>query len=391
MSPRHSRATAGTVADADARRGVGLRDDDRMTEGPDLIADAAAVTPEWLTGVLRASGAAPPPAEVVSFDTESIGTGKLGENVRFSLSWDGADDAAVPASVVGKFASGDPTSRQAGLLTGTYVREVSFYQELADRVEMRVPRCHLARLDGQSGEFVLVFEDISPAHAGDQITGCTVDEAALAMEELALLHAGLWDDPALQGRGWLVTRRADGGQSLAAIYDALVGGFLAQYDDRLSDTARSAAEAFTGQVADWISGDEGPFTLLHGDYRLENMLFGDGPGASPLTVVDWQTPNVGPGPSDAAYFLGAGLPTELRRSHERELLEVYRQGLTVKGVELSAEDCWDRYRANTLAGLHMTVVASVLVGREERSDEMFLTMAERHAAHVIDLDALREL
>jgi hypothetical protein len=362
-----------------------------MSDGPNLTAAAAAVTPEWLTEVLRASGAAAAPAEVTAFDTESIGTGKLGENVRFTLAWDGVDGAPVPASVVGKFASGDPTSRQAGLLTGTYVREVSFYRELADRVQMRVPACHLARLDPQTGEFVLVFEDITPAAAGDQITGCTVDEAALAMEELALLHAGLWDDPVLDGRDWLVTRSADGGQSLAAIYDALLGGFVGQYDGRLSETARSAAEQFGGRVADWISGDEGPFTLLHGDYRLENMLFGAGAGAAPLTVVDWQTPNVGPGPSDAAYFLGAGLPTELRRSHEQELLEIYRQGLVAKGVELSAGDCWDRYRANTLAGLHMTVVASVLVGREDRSDEMFLAMAERHAAHVDDLGTLRDL
>ena len=35
----------------------------------------------------------------------------------------------------------------------------------------------------------------------------------------------------------------------------------------------------------------------------------------------------------------------------------------------------------------MAVVASVLVGRSEHGDEMFLAMAERHAAHVDDLDS----
>jgi len=88
------------------------------------------------------------------------------------------------------------------------------------------------------------------------------------------------------------------------------------------------------------------------------------------------------------------LPTELiarhglkRRAHERELLEVYRRGLGAQGVDVTMQDCRRAYRVNAFAGLHMAVVASVLVGRSESGDEMFLAMAERHAAHVEDLDS----
>ena len=53
--------------------------------------------------------------------------------------------------------------------------------------------------------------------------------------------------------------------------------------------------------------------LVHGDYRLDNMLFGQ-PGADrALTVVDWQTVTWGPAMTDVAYFLGCALPSELRR------------------------------------------------------------------------------
>ena len=53
--------------------------------------------------------------------------------------------------------------------------------------------------------------------------------------------------------------------------------------------------------------------LVHGDYRLDNMLFGE-PGADrPLTVVDWQTVTWGPAMTDVAYFLGCALPDDLRR------------------------------------------------------------------------------
>ncbi len=373
-------------------RAVGEKGSPGLTMGalPAIIAEPSLVTPEWLTDVLVASGAARAGASVVSQVATPVGTGKLGENVRFELQWSDGPDGA-PASVVGKFPSADPTSRQAGLVTGIYVREVSFYRELAHRVGMRIPACHLADVDLGTGEFVLILEDITPARQGDQVTACSADEAAIAMEQLALLHASLWDDPELEGRDWLTRRGADGGQSLSEFYRGLVGSFIEQYADRLTDRTRSVVERFTPYVTSWLATDREPFTLLHGDYRLENMLFGTGGGAPPLTTVDWQTPSVGPGPSDAAYFLGAGLKTSERRTHERELLEVYRRGLTAKGIDIGPDECWASYRVNTFAGLHMAVVASVLVGRDPRSDEMFLAMAERHAAHVEDLEAFDAL
>lgn len=352
----------------------------------ELQADPDQLTPEWLTAVLRSSGAVGEEAKIASFEHTRIGTGKLGDNIRFELEWAG-DAEGAPASIVGKFASMDPTSRQAGLMTGIYVREIRFFQELADRVKMRIPRHHYADIDMETGAFAVIMEDIRPARQGSQVDACDVDEAAVAMEQLALLHGSMWDSPDLEGREWLGKRSENGGEALAAIYEGMVSMFLTQYEGRLSDAAALAAERFTPLVGAWLCTDEGkPLTLLHGDYRLENMLFGDGPGAPPLTTVDWQTVGVGAGPSDAAYFLGAGLHTEDRRTHERELLEIYREGLVAQGIELGADDCWAAYRANAFAGLHMAVVASVLVGRTEHGDEMFLAMAERHSAHVEDLE-----
>src|SRR5690606_33927671 len=133
-----------------------------------------------------------------------------------------------------------------------------------------------------------------------------------------------------------------------------VATFLDRFGDRLSPTASAVAERFTPLVGAWIRSDEGqPLTLLHADYRLENMLFGRAPGVPALTTVDWQTPTLGAGPSDAAYFLGGSLPTAVRREHERELLELYRQGLRAGGVEVDADACFESYRRNAVAGVHM--------------------------------------
>ena len=52
-------------------------------------------------------------------------------------------------------------------------------------------------------------------------------------------------------------------------------------------------------------------------------LFATPDGGPPVTVVDWQTAAVGVGPSDVAYFVGAGLLPDDRRRHERALVERY--------------------------------------------------------------------
>ena len=73
---------------------------------PPLVADPDLVTPEWLTHVLRHAGAIDAATTVASFAATPIGTGQVGANVRYSLSYDspyGHPGAPGPATVVGKF------------------------------------------------------------------------------------------------------------------------------------------------------------------------------------------------------------------------------------------------------------------------------------------------
>jgi hypothetical protein len=72
----------------------------------------------------------------------------------------------------------------------------------------------------------------------------------------------------------------------------------------------------------------------------------------------------------------------VRRYHER---------LGGAGVELAWDDCWRSYRRGTVAGVIMALAASMLVERTERGDDMFMVMAERHARHALDVDALAAL
>ena len=85
-------------------------------------------------------------------------------------------------------------------------------------------------------------------------------------------------------------------------------------------------------------------TVVHNDFRLDNMLFSDAPDAAPITVVDWQTVGVGRGPADIAYFLGSSFPeAATRRGCEQGLIAAYHEGLLSYGVtNYSLEECWDR-------------------------------------------------
>jgi aminoglycoside phosphotransferase (APT) family kinase protein len=105
-------------------------------------------------------------------------------------------------------------------------------------------------------------------------------------------------------------------------------------------------------------------------------------------VVDWQSVTLANPLVDVAYFMGAGLQPEARRSVEREIVRDYHRAICEAGVTgYDPERCWSDYRRGVFSGFAVTVIASVMVQQTERGDEMFTAMARRHARHALDLGA----
>jgi len=357
---------------------------------PPLVADPDLVTPEWLTHVLRHAGAIDAATKVASFAATPIGTGQVGANVRYSLSYDrpdGRTGAPGPATVVGKFSSRDETSAAAGVATLTYETEVAFYRDLADTVDISRPHCHFAELQSGTADVVLVMEDIAPAEQGDQIAGCTVRQAGLAVDEAARLHGPRWGDPTLAELPWLV--RDGTVEAMAAAYEAIWEPFTERYRATLDPVTLAAGPQFAALVPELLADTSSPRTAVHSDYRLDNMLFGTGGEGRPLTVVDWQTVRLDIGPSDVAYFLGSAFEPARRRSCEHDLLLRYHRALTEDyGVDdYPFDQCWRDYVRSSYSSLLMAVFASMLVGRTDRGDAMFMAMANRSAQMAADLDA----
>ncbi len=338
-----------------------------------VIQTPAEITNEWLGSILAREG-----AEVSAI--ERIGTGQMSQSHRVTFAAaDGAEE-----SVVVKLASDDPMSRATGVGMGAYYREIAFYRNLADRIRGPLPECHFARYDAAEGWFTLVLEDIRGATVGDQIAGCSVEEARTALRELARLQAPVLGDMALGAADWL----NQANPLNQALLIQLLPSFLERYGERIDPVHAEICERFVASVDAWYADRRPPLGLVHGDYRLDNLLF----SAGTCHVVDWQTVSWGPAMLDATYFVSGGLRVADRRAHEDELVRGYHAALLEHGVQgLDWDHCWDEYRRASFHGILMTVAASMVVERTERGDNMFMAWLERNSQQIIDIGALELL
>lgn len=334
------------------------------------------LTADWLNGVIGAG-------TVESFTVERIGTGQMSECYRIAMTY---SSGTGPASVVLKVAADDPMSRGTGKALGLYEREVRFYAEVAPRLGGPIAHCYHASYQPGTGAFTLLLDDATPAEVGDEIRGAAIEDAKLALRQLGKLHAPLIDSQTLDRAEWL-HRESPMNQALLS---QLFAGFAARYGRDITPEHRLVCQRLVDSFDEFLADEAGPDRvrgLVHGDYRLDNMLFGRPGSLRDLTVVDWQTVTWGPALTDVAYFLGCALPAEQRRQHYDELLAAYHEGLG-PNPPLTPEQIREGVRRQSFFGVMMAIVSSMLVERTERGDEMFMTMLDRHSSHVLDTGAL---
>jgi hypothetical protein len=339
----------------------------------------------WMTGALREAGVLRG-SSVTGFTQRGIGNGLVGTSIRFELTYDSPEPGA-PASVVGKFPATDETSLQAGAALRLYLRETSFYRHIAPAVRIRTPRVFVNEFDPATHDFVLLFEDLTPARGGDQLAGCGVEDAAVAMREIAGLHAPLWGRAAVDEWTFLGLPTAETAR-IAQLVAPVAGLFQDRFDDVLEPEAMDAVIRLVPLADELMFDTPRQRTVMHGDFRLDNVLFDAKDGAWPLATLDWQTIGRGCGTQDASYFLGAGLHEPDRAAHESDLLRLYHEELLAHGVaDYPWAQCWRDYRKHSLNGLFMAMFSAISVARTDRGDEMFLTMARRHARQALELSA----
>ncbi|HYZ93743.1 MAG TPA: phosphotransferase [Actinomycetota bacterium] len=341
-----------------------------MSDGVGIPSGIGDLTPAFLSEALG--------HRVVDVTLTPVGTGQVADSARIAFTWDPPD--AGPPTLVAKVTSSSEVSRTIAGITRTYEIEVGFYSELAPKIGVNAPKSHYAAHDPATGAYCAILDDLAPCEQGDQMRGCSVDEAALALREIPELHAP-GTDPQLQALPWLRRREPAEAEFAAGYITSLLPGFFDRYADRLDDDVVAMSERSVGAAVRTAAPDH--TTIVHNDFRVDNLMFG-GPR---VWVLDWQTMAVADGVADVSYFLGGSLQIDDRRKHEEALVHSYAEDMSARGVPTGFDDCWTRYRRYAFSGLIMAIGASMNVERTDRGDDMFIAMANRAGRHVLDLGA----
>ncbi|MCY3505483.1 MAG: phosphotransferase [Chloroflexi bacterium] len=383
---------------------------------PERIED---LTPEWLTTTLREGGHLSPEGSVTSAEREILGEGEgfMGDIARLRLSYEGREG---PASVVSKMPRLE--NRAFGELVGVYERESCFYEEFSGEVPVALPRVYHSDFDRhavsdrQKGtmslanrlpqpllprvtrmalwaagrrkrRYVLLLEDLGDATSGDQLAGTDTEACAVVLRSIAEMHAALWESPALEGHYWLVPLAGDSRVRQSMFLE--MGGTFRERHPELFDDDFERLFGWVGENGvETIERmqQEAPETLVHGDLRLDNLVFrGDEP-----VFFDWQAIRRGPAAYDVAWFL-SGASDDLTPADEAELLRTYHAALEEHGVSGYPFEAFERhYRLGLLATVQTLGLLTILdigVG-ENRGADMARAWVRRLRARLetIDLD-----
>lgn len=342
----------------------------------DIPVDLGEISPQWLTAALRDNGFE---GEITSYQSEIIGEGAgfLGDIVRIRPQ-PIPDDPKLLSFILKM-----PTSlknRNLGQTLGVYEREIRFYQELQPHLSIRTP-VHLysdmdaappeqaikqldllgkmpmwlakillplaTRFGGQANKgYVLLLEDLGQYRIGDQLAEGSTADVHLAIDNLAMMHADFYDQPAkLVSYPWIIPFDT-GARFMQVMMDITQLKFCEMYEEKL--TYRHL------EIVNWLVANADsfaktmsklPYTLLHGDYRMDNLCFDDANGQ--LIVFDWQTLLQGPGGYDLAYFISSTKTVV----PEKELLERYQHQMSQAGVELSTARIRFEFEMGLLANI----------------------------------------
>jgi hypothetical protein len=311
------------------------------------------VSASWLTTILTDSGALAPGRTVTGFTYGNVGEieGLLGIVARFVLKYDGGDndggdgEAPGPETLVVKFATPVEASRAIGMNTRMYEREVRFLNDVAPSVAVPMPICYFADVDPSNGDVVVVLEDLRSYRAGDQVDGVDAAGIKRIIDAIAPLHAAYWgntDQPILANAMRVDTNYIE---PFMPGVEAMWENGVRLFSHVMAPDVVPECGRFVGRLREIFRWNgRCTQTLVHGDVRLDNVMWGQGVDQHPVMLIDWQNVMVSNPLQDLAYLMGQSVDVDVRRRHENEVVEYYHAKLVENGVTgFSLEQCWECY------------------------------------------------
>ncbi|CAN5198655.1 hypothetical protein BH10PLA2_BH10PLA2_22880 [soil metagenome] len=319
---------------------------------PKTIEDISA---KWLDDVLREAGVLKQ-STVCAVDVHGIGEGVgfLSGRARVAIRCDQVEEG-VPATVVVKLPSCIKEGMDFADSTHAYEREIRFYRDVAPRTSIRVPRMYATIMEPAEQAFILVMEDLRELTAGDQVQGMRRPQILDAVRTIAPLHAGWWNGDQRGELSWVPS--VENQMKMLHLCPKSIREawphFLESFGDSLPNHGRELGERIIRHL-DCVLDKfvQGPRTLVHFDYRADNLFLDSRPQMPPIAVVDWQLTMWGLGAYDIARLAGGSILPEERGGHHDEIVNCWHEALKAGGVTgYSIDTAWHDYRVSTIVAM----------------------------------------
>ena len=363
---------------------------DLATSGLGLVASPSDITAQWVEGVLRGSGNLEDGVTVTDVSLERLGEGVGILSILQRVTPTYSSGTKAPKSIVVKYPTDDPTQRFTADALVLYIREVVFYRDHAAFAPFTTPKCFAQAIAGDNTDFTIVMEDIGHFRALNQLEGVSLQESKILLTKLADFHAMWWGSPKLPGLQEHFPPLSNA--TYHAVLPMLWAGGWPSVEEHaghlIPDSVRAIGEIWGGKVEWMLDNLMTPQTLCHGDYRADNLMFdGDEPAA-----IDFQIVGTGSGMYDVGYFISQSIDTDVRRGHDRELVNHYLDRLEEHGITVDREESWRQY----LVCICFCVTYGVttfggFTEQNERGQALLSDMLLRSLHAVADNDALSVL
>ena len=358
---------------------------------------------------------------VTNVTTEIIGEGVgfLGELHRCTLTWEGEIEA--PPSVIVKIPSKIAKNRSLGEGLLVYEREIRVYSEMSGDLGIPMPKFIWADYDpnplpwletlftflfrklpvgGVSRvldlllfvgaksprRYLLIMEDINDARPPSQIQGGSMDDALVGLDLLAHFHAHNWNETERRDAHPIIWSVGHLPKVVQASYRRNRTAFVERFGALIGEEVVAKMDEVQEQLPELCRRMErNPWTLCHGDYRLDNLMFrSDGR----TTVLDWQGLAWGRPGWEVAYFITTALEPH-HRAEEQTMLSRYHETLVTAGVSnYSFDDLLEDVTVSKAILAHRMVAGDDLLDTEiEQADSDFIEVIVKRVVGWVDLNS----
>ncbi|MHA2050743.1 MAG: phosphotransferase [Promethearchaeota archaeon] len=352
------------------------------------------ITSEWLNQVLHHSGYLEDSnIESISREPWGKGEGFMSDMARLTISYD-KESPNLPKTMIVKMPTTFRTALEIGLQYNVYEKEIRFYTEIAPKSPIRVPDLIYSSYDQGTKKYILILEDCSCYKMVEQVKGLNYQQIQQAVISIADFQARWWDAPDLYSFNWIPKPKDP------TLTKAFTETFRNSWDlamksesflEILPEGSLNAGEKIYKHFT-WLMEDipDENMTIVHFDYRAENMFFDSENSENPIIVFDWANMIISGGILDVGYLLGASISVDLRRKIEEEIIKLYLKRLEKKGItlDLDFDEIWRDYLKSLVFCAWTYPLGFAQLDRSDpRAIELFEEIGNRNFSAIIDNDA----